>query len=379
LDAPIGNRQSTIGNSKTHPLPHGATDLITQASFIGSVEGFRLSVEQTLLQDRLISIIERFAERRLLVIGDSIADQFIHGAISRVSREAPVFILRHEQTETVPGGAANCAMNLASLGAKVSLISVAGDDEPGRALVEKLKSAGVDCSGVITSEAIRTTTKVRILAGQLHSTRQQVIRIDYEDEPLNNPDLRAQLRDSVRRQMQTADAAIISDYNYGVADDGLIAFARDEATTRGIPIVADSRFGLSNFVGFTSATPNEDEVEHLLGRQFTKLSELESECERLRGRLGYRALLVTRGGHGMVLLQDGVPPVRLEAVGAHEPVDVTGAGDTVMATYALALACGSSFSDAARLANYAGGLVVMKRGTATVMQEELEHSILQAH
>ena len=143
-----------------------------------------MTVERTLLQERLIAIIRRFPQRRILVVGDSIADQFIYGAISRVSREAPVFILNHEHTETVPGGAANCAMNLASLGAQVSLVSVAGEDEAGRALVEKLNAAGVNCDSVLTSAQLRTTTKVRILAGQLHSTRQQVIRIDYEGEPI---------------------------------------------------------------------------------------------------------------------------------------------------------------------------------------------------
>src|SRR6185295_3851488 len=168
----------------------------------------------TLLQERLINIVKRFPQRRILVIGDSVADQFIYGAISRVSREAPVFILKHEHTETVPGGAANCAMNLASLGAQVSLVSVAGDDTAGRALFEKLNSAGVDCSGVIISPALKTTTKVRILAGQLHSTRQQVIRIDYEGEPLVDPEVHSQLRDSVTQRMQTADAVVISDYNY---------------------------------------------------------------------------------------------------------------------------------------------------------------------
>ncbi|HEV2829845.1 MAG TPA: PfkB family carbohydrate kinase [Pyrinomonadaceae bacterium] len=337
-----------------------------------------MSVEQTSLQERLLGLVERFPQRHILVIGDSIADQFIHGAISRVSREAPVFILRHEQTETVPGGAANCAMNLASLGARVSLVSVGGDDEAGRALVERLSSAGVDCSGLITSNSIRTTTKVRILAGQLHSSRQQVIRIDYEGEPFSDPEVRARLRDNVRRLMQTADAVVISDYNYGVADVDLTTFARDAAVVRKIPVLADSRFHLSNFAGFTSATPNQDEVEQLLGKQFIELDVLEAESEELRRRLGYRALLVTRGSQGMMLLEDGVAPIHLDAVGAHEPVDVTGAGDTVIAAYTLALATGSSFPDAARLANYAGGLVVMKRGTASVTSEELKNSILQS-
>jgi len=329
------------------------------------------------MQERLISIVKRFPQRRIVVIGDSVADQFVYGAISRVSREAPVFILRHEHTETVPGGAANCALNLASLGAKVSLISVAGDDEAGRALVEKLNAAGVDCSGVLTSPALRTTTKVRILAGQLHSTRQQVIRIDYDGRPLSDPDLRQRLRDIVLEQtLAAADAVILSDYNYGVADDEMTSFTRDAAAARKIPVLADSRFRLSSFVGFTSATPNQDEVEQLLGKEFSGLEELETAGEELRERLGYRALLVTRGSHGMMLLEDGVAAIHLDAVGAREPVDVTGAGDTVMAAYTLALASDSSFPDAARLANYAGGLVVMKRGTASVTREELENSVL---
>lgn len=334
-----------------------------------------MTVERTFLQERLTAIVKRFPQRRVLVIGDAVADQFIYGAISRVSREAPVFILQHEHTETLPGGAANCALNLASLGAHVSLISVAGDDEAGRALVEKLNAAGVDCSGIVTSSSLQTTTKVRILAGQLHSTRQQVIRIDYEGAPLTDPELRARLRDNVMADMSKADAVIISDYNYGVADAEMASFTRDAAAARKIPTVADSRFRLRDFVGFSSATPNQDEVEQLLGKGFSDFAELETAGEELRETLGYRALLVTRGSNGMMLLEDGVAPAHLDAVGAREPVDVTGAGDTVIAAYALALASDSSFSDAARLANYAGGLVVMKRGTASVTREELEHSL----
>src|SRR2546425_1671328 len=330
------------------------------------------------MQERLTSIVRRFPQRRLLVVGDSVADQFIYGAISRVSREAPVFILRHEHTETVPGGAANCAMNIASLGANVSLISVAGEDEAGRGLVEKLRTAGVDCRGFLTSDKLRTTKKVRILAGQLHSTRQQVIRIDYDGEPLNDAELRERLREHVLEQAQAADAIIISDYNYGVADPDMSTFTRDAATARKIPVFVDSRFNLGNFTGFTSATPNQDEVEQLLGKQFLNNGELGSAGEELRDQLGCRALLVTRGSNGMMLLEDGVAPVYIKAVGAREPVDVTGAGDTVMAAYSLALASDSSFPDAARLANYAGGLVVMKRGTASVTREELENSVLHS-
>lgn len=330
---------------------------------------------RTILQERLISIVKRFPGLRIVVVGDAIADQFVYGAISRVSREAPVFILRHEQTETAPGGAANCAVNLASLGATVSLIGVAGADTAGRALREKLELAGVDCDGLLVDEHMQTTTKVRILAGQLHSTRQQVIRIDYEGIPLANPRLHTQLHERAVAAAQRSDALVISDYNYGVASEELAEALSAVAVTKKCPVLVDSRFELSRFRGFTSATPNEDEVEQLL-KTTINLSNLESAGERLRDDLEYRALLITRGGNGMILLEDGVAPLHLAAVGGSEPVDVTGAGDTVIATYSLALAAGASFSDAAHLANHAGGIVVMKRGTAAITSAELEHSIV---
>jgi rfaE bifunctional protein kinase chain/domain len=333
-----------------------------------------MTTARTLLQERLISIVKRFPGRRILVVGDAIADQFVYGAISRVSREAPVFILRHEQTETVPGGAANCAMNLVSLGANVTLIGVVGKDAAGRALMERLETAGVDCTGLLTSEQLQTTTKVRILAGQLHSTRQQVIRLDYEGATLNS-EFHEALRKRILEEVQNADAVIISDYNYGVASPDVARIVLDAATS--IPVLVDSRFRLSEFGGFTSATPNEDEVEQLLGKQLSNVSDLESAGEEMRERLGYRALLITRGSHGMMLFQDAVGPIHIDAVGAREPVDVTGAGDTVIAAYTLALASDASFPDAAHLANYAGGLVVMKRGTASVTGEELVESLLR--
>lgn len=326
-------------------------------------------------QARLIELLKSFPERRILVVGDAIADQFVYGGISRVSREAPVFIIRHEQTETVPGGAANCAVNLATLGARVSLAAVAGEDEAGRNLLAKLKSATVNCENVITSKSVQTTTKVRILAGQSHSTRQQIVRIDYEGNAPEDSELRTRLHRTVVEQAALADAIVISDYNYGVADDQLAELLRGIANDRKIPVLVDSRFRMLSFAGFTSATPNEAEVAQLVGEQQTSPVQLAVSGEELRRRLGYRALLITRGGRGMMLFEEGSSPLSLDAIGAHEPVDVTGAGDTVIATYALALSSGATFPEAARLANYAGGLVVMKRGTASVSAEELEHSV----
>jgi D-glycero-beta-D-manno-heptose-7-phosphate kinase len=322
-------------------------------------------------QDKLISIIERFGEQRIVILGDAIADKFLHGAISRVSREAPVFILRHQHTETLPGGAANCAMNLVALGARVSLISVTGRDESGSELRAKLEAAGVDIKGVVVSEKVQTTTKVRILAGQSHSSKQQVIRIDYEGAPLNDEDVRSAILDRLEQTLKGANACVISDYNYGVVDARAAELIRKTAD---VPVLVDSRFRLSEFTGFTAATPNQEEVENLVGASNSS-TDLETAAKELKQRLGHHALLVTRGSQGMTLLEGDAAPVHIPAVGAQQAVDVTGAGDTVIATFALALASGASFADAARLANYAGGLVVMKRGTATVSAAELKHAV----
>ncbi|MEP6706200.1 MAG: PfkB family carbohydrate kinase [Pyrinomonadaceae bacterium] len=324
----------------------------------------------------LPDIVREFSHRRILVVGDAIADQFVYGEISRVSREAPVFILRHEHTETAPGGAANCAANLTALGARVSLISVVGKDEPGTELLRKLDSAGVDCSGVVVSPNQRTTTKVRVLAGQSHSTRQQVIRIDYDGKTDFDGKLRDQITGQLTAGVQSADAMIISDYGYGVGDPSVTETVRTAGGVAGIPILVDSRFRLSGFSGLMSATPNEDELVHLIGHEPADVGELEAAGGELCQHLDYRALLITRGSNGMMLIEPGKKPLHIAAVGPHEPVDVTGAGDTVIATYALALASGASFAQAAQLANLAGGAVVMKRGTATVTAEELTAAAL---
>jgi rfaE bifunctional protein kinase chain/domain len=325
-------------------------------------------------QQRLVEIVKRFPKQKLVIIGDAIADRFLYGSISRVSREAPVFILRHEQTETVPGGAANCAVNLASLGAEVCLVSVVGNDEAGRELTDKLQRAGVNTSCVLSSDKVQTTTKVRILAGQTHSSRQQVIRVDYEGGQLADTELHSSLLAKLKERSTEAKAVVISDYNYGVVGDSAVEFLRNSA----LPVLVDSRFRSASLTGFTAATPNEDEIEQLIGEPIVSKEQLEKAAVQLKQKLKHQALLVTRGGNGMMLLESEEAPLHIAAVGGQQPVDVTGAGDTVIATFALALAVNASFADAARLANYAGGLVVMKRGTASITPQELEHSIRNA-
>jgi len=327
---------------------------------------------------RLAELVAQFPERRVVVVGDLVADQFIYGEISRVSREAPVLILRHERTETVPGGAANCAANLASLGARAAIVGVVGDDEPGRALVASLRGAGVDCEGVVTDEHLRTTTKVRLLAGHAHGLRQQVIRLDYEGQPSTAEggaladELSAHLGDAASE----ADAVIVSDYNYGVASAAMVSTLREAVAGRDVPVLVDSRFRLTDFSGFTSATPNEDEVEHVTGLRLDGTEALERAAHELLERLALGALLVTRGSGGMLLVERGAAAAQhIPVVGSREAVDVTGAGDTVIAAYALALASGATYPEAAHLANHAGGIVVMKRGTACASRDELLASL----
>ncbi len=311
-----------------------------------------------------------FAGKRVLVLGDAVADQFLEGTISRVSREAPVFILRHDETLTLPGAAANAAANVAAMGGQAILLAFSGTDANGQKLRSCIQEKHVDTSGLIDVPELRTTTKVRVLAGHSYATRQQVIRIDYEDNREIGEEYRRALLDAFRKAADSADAVIVSDYGGGVVSMEIFDEVRRIAHARKIPLVIDSRHHLERFTGATSATPNRDEVEQILGENFS-----QEACSNLRDRMGLQALLVTNGNQGMTLFEAGKEHVNIPVIGSTEPVDVTGAGDTVIAAYALALAAGMSFREAAELANHAGGIVVMKKGTATVTAAELIDSL----
>lgn len=315
-------------------------------------------------------IKERFPKKNIVIVGDLVADQFLRGTIARVSREAPVFILRHDETETFGGGAANAAVNVASLGGKATLIGLIGNDLNGKALLKKLQASNVECGCIVSAENIQTTTKVRVLAGQHYAARQQVIRIDYENKTGIPAEIIEDLKQNLILASENADAIIISDYDYGVANFAIAETARKISVEKRIPLLIDSRFRLSEFSGATTATPNQDEVEQILGTDFT-----DDDCKALCDKLGFESLLVTCGNKGMLLFEKDKSPLKIDAVGAKEPVDVTGAGDTVIAVYALGLASGLEFSESANLANHAGGIVVMKKGTASVSPEELLVSV----
>ena len=316
------------------------------------------------------TIGKKFSGKKIVIVGDLVADQFLRGKIARVSREAPVFILRHDETETLAGGAANAAVNVASLGGAAVLVGLVGKDLNGNALLEKLRQAAVDCKFVIATENYQTTTKVRVLAGQHYAPRQQVIRIDYENREPISEQLQNELKQNFLLAVEDADAIIVSDYNYGVTNALFAAITEKITERKNVPVLVDSRFNLKNFNDATTATPNQEEVEQILGANFTV-----ADCVKLRETLGFESLLITRGNKGMLLFEKDHPSVSFEAVGAKEPIDVTGAGDTVIAAYALGLASGLNFFDAATVANHAGGIVVMKKGTASVSFEELQASL----
>ncbi len=316
------------------------------------------------------TILNEFPKRKVVIIGDLVADQFLRGTIARVSREAPVFILHHDETETLAGGAANAAVNVASLGGKSVVVGVIGDDSNGKTLQASLNESKVNCDFLVTSASFQTTTKIRVLAGHEFSPRQQMIRIDYENKESLDPETLEKLKQNVISAMNGADAIVISDYNYGVANVEIIQLVSEFAGEKKIPLLVDSRFRLPNFPFATSATPNQEEVEQILGKDFS-----EQDCIGLLEKLDFDSLLITRGNKGMLLIEKDKTLLRLEAIGSKEPVDVTGAGDTVIATYALSLASNLSFGESANIANHAGGIVVMKKGTASVIPKELLESL----
>ena len=322
---------------------------------------------------RLRTLIDRFGRVRVLVAGDLIADEFIYGRLDRVSREAPVLILRYDSTEVLPGGAGNAAANAAALGARVDVVGVVGRDEAGDRLRDALPARGT--YGIVRARDFVTPVKTRILAGGVHSAKQQVVRIDRAGSRIA-PAVARRVETALARSLRLADVVILSDYGAGLVTPARWRRVLAAAGRRPPLVFVDSRYDLTEFDGITACTPNEPEVEALLGiRIGDDRAALEAAGAELLRRLRCRAVLVTRGSRGMALFEPDRPPLHIPIVGSDEVADVTGAGDTVIATFALAVGAGASFADAARLANHAAGLVVMKRGTATVSGAELSESV----
>jgi len=331
--------------------------------------------------ERLRRIIEAFPKVTITVLGDLVADEFVYGEISRVSREAPVLILKHRERTVVPGGGANAVNNLADLGVNVLPVGAVGDDEPGRTLTKFFRHKRIPTSGVLKDKTYTTVTKTRILAGMTHNTRQQVVRVDREPQDPPNRHLTRELFLAAREYLHASDALLVSDYGYGSASPAIVNALRQPGRRRVVlvPLILDSRYRLLEYSGATAATPNEPEVEAALGIRIGQdWEKLAQAGQQVMERMRLQSLLITRGRDGMVAFDHGHAPVDIPIYGSDEVADVTGAGDTVIAAFSAALAAGATTEEAAQLANYAGGIVVMKRGTATVSREELLRAIEQA-
>ena len=322
------------------------------------------------MKDSLEALIEKFAQLKILVLGDFILDEFVFGEISRVSREAPVLILKYRRTETAPGGGANTVANVEQLGAEAIPVGFLGRDESAGRLLSGW-SDRVNKQYVFQDTAFQTTRKSRFLAGSFHSFQQQVVRLDYEHPYRFEEEHELKILTSLGELVPTVDAIILSDYSLGGINPGIREAALSLAAEHERVVVADSRDRPHDYAGATSITPNITEIEAALSIHIGEdLAALEEVGSRLLEEWSLEALLVTRGKLGMSLFQEN-RVIHIPIYGSDEIADVTGAGDTVTATYSLALAAGGSFQQAAQLANYAAGLVVMKKGTATVSPGEL--------
>lgn len=329
--------------------------------------------------ERLLGLIDGARARTVAVIGDLIADEFIYGQLSRVSREAPVLILKYDSTTVLPGGAGNAAANVAALGAQARLVGLVGRGEVDRRIVRALPR-GVDRSGLVRPSTYRAPVKTRILAGGLHSARQQIVRIDRDSESLDDARVGTIFERAVRQALIRCDAVLVSDYGSGLVTPRLVSMIRSRLAgsrrRRAIPILVDSRHDLLRYRGMTACTPNESEVEHMLGVTIgDDPRALERSGRALLKQTHSKGIVLTRGSRGMAVFVPGQRTAHIPIFGSDEVADVTGAGDTVIAAITMALAAGASLYEAARIANYAGGLVVMKRGTAVVSFDELSHAV----
>jgi len=321
------------------------------------------------MRKQLISLLRKFSKSTIVVVGDLIADEFLYGQVSRISREAPVLVLDCRDLVRSPGGAANAANNLLALDSSVTIAGAVGQDEPGKDILTSLRRRGANTRAVRRIGSYTTPIKTRILAGAPHSAPHQIVRVDRSCSPEGSLRLSRSL---LEKSIHTADGIILSDYGYNTISPSLRSDLCRMAEAKGIPIVADSRFRMSDYTDITAITPNITELEASTGISIGSNTKLLHEvASEVLDRQGIQSLLVTQGRFGMTLFESRKPPLHIPIYGTDEVADVTGAGDTVIAVFTLALACGAPPAQAARLANYAGGIVVMKQGTATVSRAEL--------
>jgi rfaE bifunctional protein kinase chain/domain len=325
----------------------------------------------------LAGLLSAFPRAEVVVVGDFVADEYVYGETERISREAPVLIVRYESSELKAGGAGNAAQNLAALGVKVRAVGAVGDDALGTALLDELEAAGVDVAGIERVRGRPTEAKTRILAGGRSTRRQQMIRLDRAPTTPLPETVERRLVRTLERLGRRTSGVLASDYGSGALGPRAIEALR-KVKRGGVPVCADSRYNLRAYAGLTMVKPNEVELEAASGVAISGPGGIERAARVLLRKVDCDVLLVTRGRNGMSVFRRGLPPVHVAAHGSQDAVDVTGAGDTVAATFSAGVAAGGDAIAAARLANVAGALVVQKAGTATVSREELAAELLRS-
>lgn len=327
-------------------------------------------VEPAQVRSELLDLTRALPKARVGVIGDIAADIYVSGQTDRVSREAPVIVVRYEQQWVRAGCAANVACNVAALGATVHLVSLIGQDEAGRDLLEVMRDARVDTSGMLALPDYRTSCKTRFLAGARSTTRQQVLRLDRITAGCPSKGARSLLVERLEQLSDVVDVWIASDYGAGLIDETVREKLR-QISGRKI-VLADSRYNLMDYRGLTAVKPNQEEALAAVGMEAANGLETMAEVTRkLRRLAASKAVLVTLGNKGMMLADGDGAASYIPAAGGDEIVDLTGAGDTAAAVLAAGLSAGGSFLHAACLANAAGGVVVMRHGAAVAGLNEI--------
>lgn len=323
------------------------------------------------LQQEYHDALSGMQGRDILVIGDMVADIYLDG---RISREAPVLVLEQAGEKVVAGGAANVVNNIATLGGKVHAVGLVGRDKSADGLREILAANGADVRGLIADDSRPTISKTRIIAGGRATVSQQIVRIDRESKAPMAPAVEAELRAYIKSILPTVEGVVISDYGSGTVTEGLQSLLIDYCQAKGIPSIVDSRYAVRRFHGIGYVKQNDAEIAAAMGRELVTTEDIVRAAEELRQELAAKGVLVTRGELGMVLVEHGAVH-EIPVSDKSEVFDVSGAGDTCVASVILALAAGIASATAARLSNIASGIAVRKLGTSTVSVRELAEAI----
>ncbi len=322
---------------------------------------------------KYLKLIDAFKGKKVLVLGDFILDEYVYGETERISREAPVLILKYNKSTYLAGGGANPVMNIVDLGGVPVPVSAAGTEEYSDILIDMMSKKGVDTSFITRSDKYSIPVKTRVMAGSVHTVKQQIVRIDRYNEGKLEADIEKDMINNLNEASKGIDVILVSDYGSGLITEKIIK-AVNALAKAGKKVVVDSRYGLKKFKYVATATPNETEAGPAVDYEKYEEEDVEYIVKQLGKMMKSTGMIVTRGSRGMIVLEKKKVH-KVAPFGSDEIVDVSGAGDTVSSIVSLSLACKSTLVDAAYLANIGGGLVVMKRGVATVTVAELKGAL----